>query len=64
MARPVPCLVTCNPFASVQPVAQPVEGFAKNVILTATNKDAIALLLTKIQAGVDVSSVVTAINAL
>lgn len=41
------------------------EGASKDfVILSTTNVVAIRLLLTKIKAGVDVSSVVTAINAL
>ena len=39
-------------------------GFDSQVILSTANFDAIKLLIQEIQAGTDVSSVVTAINAL
>lgn len=64
MARTTSYAVTIQPNASGVSYTQPSEGTSQNVILTPTNLDAIKLLITKIQGGTDVSSVVTAINAL
>lgn len=64
MARTISYMVTIQPFSSGVSYAQPSEGSSQNVILSTTNLAAIQLLITKIQGGTDVSSVVTAINAL
>ena len=57
-------MVTAQPGNSEASTTQPSEGFSQNVILTNSLYDALKLWMAKIAAGVDTSSVVTAINAL
>jgi hypothetical protein len=64
MARQVYFMVTAQPGNSEASTTQPSEGFSQNVILTNSLYDALKLWMAKIAAGVDTSSVVTAINAL
>lgn len=64
MARTISYQVTIQPNQTAASSVQPSEGSSQNVILSSTNLAAIQLLITKIQAGTDVSTVVTAINAL
>lgn len=64
MAETINYRVTIQPRVSELQSAQPAGGSVQNAILTSVNLAAIQLLITKIQGGTDVSSVVTAINAL
>ena len=53
-----------NPWKGTVNATSMEGGFDAQVILSTTNFDAIKLLIQEIQAGTNVSSVVTAINAL
>lgn len=53
-----------NPWKGTVNATSMDGGFDTQVILSTTNFDAIKLLIQEIQAGTNVSSVVTAINAL
>jgi hypothetical protein len=64
MAETIRYLITILPRVAERPSVQPAGGSIQSVILPTATKDALLLLITKIQAGVDVSTVVTAINAL
>lgn len=64
MAATVTYFFQMNPWIGTVSSTQVEGGFDTEVILTPTNFDAIRLLIQEIQAGTDVSSVVTAINAL
>ena len=64
MAEVITYDVGINPIINTVSSTARSGGSQISVILTDVNVTAIRLLLTKIQAGTDVSSVVTAINAL
>lgn len=64
MAATVTYNFVMNPWIGTVSSTSVEGGFDTQVILSATNFDAIKLLIEEIQAGTDVSSVVTAINAL
>ena len=56
--------VSTIPRKSVVVAAQPADGFILNTILSVTNYNALKKLIQKLQSGTDISTVVTAINAL
>lgn len=56
--------VIISPDVSVYSATKKEGEYDNEVILTTTNFNALATLLNEIKAGTDVSSVVTAINAL
>lgn len=64
MARQVLYMVTVEANVSGASTTNPSEGFSQNTILSNSLYDALKLWMVKIAAGVDTSSVVTAINAL
>jgi len=64
MAQTITYDVGINPIANVAPNTALSGGSQDSLILSDVNVTAIRLLLSKIKAGVDVSTVVTAINAL
>lgn len=64
MAATVTYKFEMSPWIGTVSSTQKEGGFDAEVILTTTNFNAIRALIREIQAGTDVSSVVTAINAL
>ena len=64
MAETIKYLVEITPRFTETTETSIDGGYSKPSVLSATNFAAVKLLFTKINAGVDVSTVVTAINAL
>lgn len=64
MAETINYRVTISPFVSQISSTQKEGEYDIEAILNATNATALADFITAIKAGTDVSSVVTAINAL
>ena len=64
MAESVTYRVSMSPFFSQVSTTKKEGEYDNELVLDATNFNAIALLFNEIKAGTDVSSVVTAINAL
>ena len=64
MAESVTYRVSMSPFVSTISTVKKEGEYDNELILDATNFNAIALLFNEIKAGTDVSTVVTAINAL
>jgi len=64
MAESVTYRVSMSPFVSTVSSVQKEGEYDNELILDATNFNAVALLFNEIKAGTDVSTVVTAINAL
>lgn len=64
MAATITYAFAMNPWIGTVNATSVEGGFDTQVILSTTNFNALKLLIQEIQAGTDVSTVVTAINAL
>ncbi len=64
MAESITYRVSISPFVSTVSTTKKDGEYDNELVLDATNFNALALFLNEIKAGTDVSSVVTAINNL
>ncbi len=64
MAEPVTYDCEINPSVAVRPSVKKDGGYSNSILLSVVNRNAVVDFLDLIAAGTDVSSVVTAIDAL
>lgn len=64
MAEKIFWQVSTIPRVAEDVAAQPTDGFRLRTPMTATEYNALKLLIQKLQVGTDISTVITAINAL